>query len=402
MQPSSLADWLEYLEKQHPRAIELGLERVADVAARLDLLAPACRVATVAGTNGKGSTTAVLEALALEAGLSVGLYTSPHLLRYNERVRVNGQPVEDRELIAAFERVEAARGAIRLTYFEFGTLAALDIFSRSSLDLMILEVGLGGRLDAVNIIDPDVAVITSIAIDHEAWLGDDRESIGGEKAGILRPGIKAVLGDPTPPASVERALRDLNCSVVRASQISLPALPDLPLRRENIAAAVGAARILGVSVDEVALPRIVASIQLPGRLQRLAYAGREVLLDVGHNPAAVGNLRRWLETHVTGPRIAFFAALSDKDIHAMIELCREAFDAWYVVGLPGVSRALGVSELAERVTAAGARDVQPCASVAAAWERFKRRHAVGTLVVFGSFHTVAAFMQLMEDERSRS
>lgn len=402
MRRSSLADWLEYLEKQHPNAIELGLERVAGVGERLGLLSPTGRVVTVAGTNGKGSTTAVLESLLLEAGLSVGLYTSPHLLRYNERVRVDGRSVEDRDLIAAFERVEAARGDIRLTYFEFGTLAALDIFSRAAPDVLILEVGLGGRLDAVNIVNPDVAVITSIAIDHEAWLGDNRESIGREKAGILRPGIKAVVGDPTPPASVERSLRMLNCSVLRVADIVLPDLPDLPLRRENIAAAVGAARMLGVPVDDGVLPGLVAEVQLPGRLQKLTHSGRDILLDVGHNPAAVRYLRSWLETHVTGPRIAVFAALSDKDIHAMIEACRETFNAWYVIGLPGVSRALDVAELAERVTAAGARDVCPFDSMAAAWDRFRRDHAGGTAVVFGSFHTVAAFMQLMEDERSRS
>ena len=197
----TLAEWLAFIERQHPATIALGLERVAEVHARMDAKLP-CPVITVGGTNGKGSTCAMLEAILLASGRSVALYTSPHLLRYNERVRVRGREVEDAALVQAFEAVERARGSTPLTYFEYGTLGALWLFARENLDAAILEVGLGGRLDAVNIVDADCAVLTSVAIDHVDYLGDTRESIGREKAGIFRPGRPAVVADPDPPRSV--------------------------------------------------------------------------------------------------------------------------------------------------------------------------------------------------------
>ncbi len=202
MRFTTLADWLAWQETLHPNVIDLGLERVASVASRMGLGRPANTVITVAGTNGKGSCVALLESILDAAGYRVGVYSSPHLLRYNERVRVCGQEVDDAALCAAFERIDQARGATSLTYFEFGTLAALEIFAQADLDVAVLEVGLGGRLDAVNIVDADVALITSIDIDHVEWLGPDRESIGREKAGILRPAMPAVYGEADPPRSV--------------------------------------------------------------------------------------------------------------------------------------------------------------------------------------------------------
>jgi len=214
--PRTLADWLEYIERQHPKSIDMGLERVREVAARMELERPAEWVITVAGTNGKGSTVAFLEAIAREAGWSVGAYTSPHLLAYNERVRIDGRDAEDADLVAAFEAVEAARGGTLLTYFEYGTLAALWLFQRAGLELAILEVGLGGRLDATNLVDPDVAVVTTVDLDHQDWLGEDRESIGLEKAGIARAWKPLVLGDDDPPASVLRHAYAIGASAIRA------------------------------------------------------------------------------------------------------------------------------------------------------------------------------------------
>ena len=203
----TLEQWLDYQQQVHPKSIDMGLERVGEVARRLGLGRPARRVITVGGTNGKGSTVAFIEAIARAAGLKVGAYTSPHLLRYNDRVRIDGADAGDAALVAAFERIEAARGDTPLTYFEFGTLAALLLFEAAGLDLAVLEVGLGGRLDATNIIDPDCAVITTVDLDHQDYLGDDRESIGFEKAGILRAGKPCVLAEKDPPSSVLRQIR---------------------------------------------------------------------------------------------------------------------------------------------------------------------------------------------------
>ena len=211
----SLAGWLDHIGQQHPNAIELGLERVREVADRLGLHKPAKHVITVGGTNGKGSTVAFIESIARAAGLKVGSYTSPHLLRYNERVRIDGEEVSDTSLVAAFEAVEAARGETTLTYFEFGTLAALWLFQQSALDLVVLEVGLGGRLDAVNVVDPDVAVITTVDIDHTDWLGEDREAIGQEKAGIARPWKPLVLGEIDSPSSVLRHAYAIGANAIR-------------------------------------------------------------------------------------------------------------------------------------------------------------------------------------------
>ena len=214
--PQTLAEWLEYIERQHPKTIDMGLDRVREVATRMGLKKPAKKVITVGGTNGKGSTVAFIEAIARAAGWKVGAYTSPHLLAYNERVRIDGADAGDADLVAAFEAVEAARGITLLTYFEYGTLAALWLFARSKLDLAILEVGLGGRLDATNLIDSDVAVITTVDLDHQDYLGNDLEAIGFEKAGIARAWKPLVLGDDDPPASVLRHAYAIGANTIRA------------------------------------------------------------------------------------------------------------------------------------------------------------------------------------------
>ncbi len=396
MRQQTLGEWLTYLEQLHPNPIDLGLARVGEVARRLNLLQPEPRVVTIAGTNGKGSSSAVLEAIAMDAGRAVGVFTSPHLLRYNERIRVNGVPVDDAAITAAFEAIEAARGDVSLTYFEFGALAALWVFARRPLDLLVLEVGLGGRLDAVNIIDADLAVITSISLDHEAWLGTDRETIGGEKAGILRPGIDAVIADPDPPRSVRDRLAELNCRARFFQAVEHGELAGTSaLRAENVFAGREAAARLGMAVDDARLARLLEQLVVPGRLQCLQYQGRRVLLDVAHNPAAIANLLDWLEREVPGPRLALFAVLSDKDIHAMISPCSEAFAHWFLPALPGVSRALPAGDVARVLEEAGAHRVALCDSVARAWQAIQASGEEGTVVVFGSFYTVAGFMELL-------
>ena len=398
-----LAAWLERLETFHPAEIELGLDRVSEVAKTLDCLELPGTVVTVAGTNGKGSTVAALESLALRAGRRVASYTSPHLLSYNERVRMDSVPVTDETLVDAFVRVEAARGEVPLTYFEFGTLAALLIFKQLEPELLILEVGLGGRLDAVNIIDPDIAVITSISEDHQSWLGEDRETIGLEKAGILRRGIPVVIADPNPPRSVLKRLEELHCRPSFHDPVAAGQLPDWPLRAENLYAAWRVAELLSIAPGLAQARDCFEALELPGRVQSFDLAGLHIVVDVAHNEAAVAQLANYLEKQVTGRCFALFAALSDKNIHAMIRSCCEQFDAWYVTGLPGVKRALSAGELAARLESVGAAPLIQCADPEAAFERARNDCQAGdTLVIFGSFYTVAELLPILQNERSRA
>ena len=404
MSASELAAWLTRLESLHPTEIELGLERVSAVAENLQLLQPGARVITVAGTNGKGSTVAVLDVLARDAGLRTGVFTSPHLLRYNERIRIDGQLASDAEIVSAFSAIDAARDGISLTYFEFGALAALLLFEQAGLDVLILEVGLGGRLDAVNIVDPELAIITSISIDHQDWLGHDRELIGLEKAGILRPGITAILADPDPPDSVLRRIQELGCTATYYDPDCLPLDPGV-LRHENLTAAWQAASHMGFAPSLQRLQALLPDIHCPGRLQQMQVAGRELVFDVAHNPAAVANLAAWLEAQTRRPRIAVFAALSDKDIHAMIRACWGCFDGWFLSGLPGVARAIPPDDLeavSGELRALGSEaDVLICDDPGHTWQQVLDGTSVGdTVVVFGSFLTVAAFMQVLREERS--
>ena len=392
-----LQDWLDHLLTLHPSDIELGLDRVASVAARLSLLAPAATVVTVAGTNGKGTTTSLLEAMACAGGKRVGVYTSPHLLRYNERIRVNGEPASDADIVAAFEAIEAQRLAVPLTFFEFGTLAALQVFSRYDIDLIVLEVGLGGRLDATNIVDPDIAIITSIALDHQEWLGDNREAIGAEKAGILRPDIPAIVADFDPPSSVTDRARALNCTLkILPGDYSSPLKNGL--RAENVFAALTAAELLGIHPGD-RVGETLSRLAVPGRLQQVQFGNQHVVLDVAHNPAAALHLAEWLREHGHIGATAVFAALSDKDVHAMISACADVFSRWFVVGLPGVDRSLAASELAAQVCAAGGENVTAFADLESAWSELQSEHgrepdSPSLIVVFGSFHTVATFMAL--------
>ena len=417
----NLQQWLDHIERQHPRNIELGLERVREVAGRLGLRRPAAQVVTVAGTNGKGSTVAFIEAIARAGGWKVGAYTSPHLLRYNERVRIDGDEAGDEALAQAFAAVDAARGDTPLTYFEYGTLAALWLFERSGLDLAVLEVGLGGRLDAVNIVDPDVAVITTVDIDHVDWLGHDREAIGAEKAGIARAWRPLVLGEIDPPSSVLRHAYAIGANAIRlgsdffhepvdATQwrwrevgaellLPMPRLP-APAQLANAATAIAALRALPRELPEDAFAAGVAAATLPGRLQRFERDGVEVVLDVAHNPQAARELAAWLALQPAASTAAVFAALADKDVAGVVEPLAGAVARWHLAGLDGIARGEAVDAFAARLAgtaaAAGSRD----AVVADALQRALEASAPGDRVlVFGSFHTVAQALETLRSGR---
>lgn len=409
---AALADWLAYIERQHPQAIAMGLERVAEVRDRLGLTLT-CPVITVGGTNGKGSTCAMLESIAAAAGYRVGLYMSPHLTRYNERVRIERKTATDARLCEAFRAVEQARGSVPLTYFEFGTLGAAWLFARADLDLAILEVGLGGRLDAVNVFDADCSVITSIGLDHMDLLGPTRESIGFEKAGIFRTGRPAVIAEPDPPASMCAVGRTLGVQWLQSgvdfrveaeglqwryvgpggtrSGLPYPALRG-SYQLGNAAGAITALDTMRerLPVSANAIREGLVSVDLAGRFQVLP--GRPVtILDVAHNPHAAERLAGALSSMTdVGKTHAVFAMLRDKDIEGVARVVRPHVDRWYVAPLPG-PRGAGVPILLQALDAAQVFDpVQPFASVAAALAAAQEAaRPDDRIVVFGSFLTVA-------------
>jgi dihydrofolate synthase / folylpolyglutamate synthase len=417
--PQSLADWLVYLERIHPFAIDMGLERVSAVRDRMGL-APDFPIITVGGTNGKGSVCAMLEAILASAGYRVGLYSSPHLLRYNERVRVARREVVDIALIQAFERIESARLPESLTYFEFATLAAIDIFVREKVDVAVLEVGLGGRLDAVNVLDANCTVVTTVDFDHMEYLGPDRESIGREKAGIFRTGVPAVCGDEDPPATLIGHAAAVGAPVVlrgrdfgyksgqgdwqywsalgKRSALPYPALRGA-YQLANAATALAALEQLRdtLPVDMGAIRRGLVEVDLPGRFQVLP--GRPlVILDVGHNPHAARGLSESLHAlPANGRTIAVFAMLKDKDIAGVAIALKDQVDEWLVAALPGprgadagrIEQALasiGVSTPVRRFDTPA--DAYQCA-IRSAGQNDK-------ILVFGSFFTVGAVVQARE------
>ena len=415
----TLAEWLEYIERQHPKSIDMGLDRVREVAQRMGLQRPAKKVITVAGTNGKGSTVAFIESIARAAGWKVGAYTSPHLLAYNERVRIDGTDAIDVDLVAGFEAVDAARGDTPLTYFEYGTLCALWLFQRSRLDLAVLEVGLGGRLDAVNLIDADVAVVTTVDIDHQDWLGNDREAIGFEKAGIARAWKPLVLGEDDPPSSVLGHAYAIGASAIRANcdfffervdaglwcwrevgySIELP-VPTLaaPAQLRNAATAIAALRALGRAIPKSAMATGVAEARLAGRLQRFERDGIEVMVDVGHNPQAARELAAWLrQSPASGRTFAVFAALGDKDVAGVAAALAGHIDRWFLAGLIEAGpRGEDVAALARRLAGTEAAAGSPHVDVAAALTAARAEARAGDrILLFGSFHTVAAALEAL-------
>ncbi len=423
MSSDPLGQWLSRLERLHPREIELGLERVGEVADRLGLRKPESRVITVAGTNGKGSVVAVMEAVLTAAGYRPGASTSPHLLRFNERIRIAGREMSDADIVDAFAEIDAARGEISLTYFEFNMLAALFLFRRHRAGPLLLEVGLGGRLDAANIIDPDVAVITAIDLDHQAWLGDTRDAIAREKAGILRPGIPAVIADPDPPAALLAALSEQGCRTQRlghafltrgagpdwtavlqnpdGSPLTLSGLPAGPLLQANVAAALQALLTLGVRLDPTPVRDALAGLTLRGRRESVRRHGGECLLDVAHNPAAAAALRDYLrERPVSGRTRGLFAPMGDKDIGGILDACADCFDGWYLADQPGVARASRAADTAALLRRRGCGMINQSVSVAEAFRLADAELQPGDrLVVFGSFLPVAEVMSLLDRER---
>lgn len=407
-----LPEWLEYQQQTHPDAIALGLDRVRAMLVRLDCAHPAKKVLTIGGTNGKGSTAAFADSLARAAGLRVGLYASPHLLHYRERVRIDGVPVEDEALCDAFELIEAARGDLPLTFFEWGTLAAFLLFSRAGLELAVLEVGMGGRLDAVNAVDPDCSIITTVALDHMEYLGEDRELIGREKAGILRPRKPLVLGEMDPPDSVLLAADRAGAVVLRRGrefraearlggrwrysdshgELDLPPLPLLaPCQLHNAACAIAGVRTL-YPLTPAQISEGLGQVRLAGRMHRLPGAP-ELLLDVAHNAQAVQPLARWLALNrAPGATHAVFAALADKDVPGLVAPLMGVVDSWHLAGLPGVgSRAHPVAIIWSKVAGLLSRSLHDRHErVADALDAARAQAGPGDrIVVYGSFHTVA-------------
>lgn len=415
----TLDEWLAWQEELHFSAIDLGLDRCTEVAERMGLLHPEYTVISVAGTNGKGSSACLLNAIYLNAGYSVGTYTSPHLIRYNERIRINGAEVSDRELCGAFERIDRARGDISLTYFEFGTLAAMDIFHRYGVEIAILEVGLGGRLDAVNCLDADVALITSIALDHENWLGNDRESIGREKAGILRSGAPAITSDTEPPASILEYAgsigapmyisgKDFNLEITDSSwswRYDTIEYSDLPFPSQHNSSQVGNASgvLMAVTamrerfpVGEESIREALRSFNLLGRFQ-IVPDKAQLVLDVAHNREAAALLVENLKSlPVKGKTHVLIGMLKDKN-HASIfgELAAIA-DEWHIVTLEN-PRGADCHFLAEVLKGLSGEETIRCHDdVASALTMIRGFVDPGDrIVITGSFLTVGAAINLL-------
>ncbi|MCT4702375.1 bifunctional tetrahydrofolate synthase/dihydrofolate synthase [Enterobacteriaceae bacterium H20N1] len=409
---SPLATWLCYLENLHSQAIELGLDRVKKVAATLNVLKPAPTVFTVAGTNGKGTTCRTLEMALIAAGYSVGVYSSPHLVRYTERVRIQNEELDEAYHTAAFAQIEAARGETTLTYFEYSTLSALLLFRQLNVDVVILEVGLGGRLDATNIVDADVAVVTSIALDHTDWLGPDRESIGREKAGVFRGAKPAIVGEPDMPHSIADVASEKGAQLLRRDvdwsyhveanswsfkdgqgELAGLALPLVP--QPNAATALAALRASELDVSEAAIREGIASATLPGRFQIISEAPR-VILDVAHNPHAAAYLAdRLAALSKRGRVLAVIGMLHDKDIAGTLACLSAQVDSWYCAPLEG-PRGATAEQLVEHLGSGEVHD-----SVAQAWHAAMAAATENdTVLVCGSFHTVAHVMEALDAGRT--
>ncbi|MHC5132567.1 bifunctional tetrahydrofolate synthase/dihydrofolate synthase [Pseudomonas glycinis] len=419
MTQRTLGEWLAYLEQLHPSAIDMGLERSQQVASRMGLGQPAPRVITVTGTNGKGSTCAFVASLLRAQGLSVGVYNSPHLLRYNERVQLNGVEATDVQLCEAFAAVEAGRGETSLTYFEMGTLAALWLFQQAALDAVVLEVGLGGRLDTVNVVDADIALVTSIGVDHADYLGDTRESVAFEKAGIFRQGKPALCGDLNPPQPLLDKARELACPFflrgrdfdlgitdqhwqwrgtdVQGQSVELRDLPLLDLPMENAALALQAYLLTGLPWNaEQIVPALLAT-RVVGRLDRRSFEWNgkrlNLLLDVGHNPHAAEYLARRLAARPpVGKRLAVFGLLADKDLDGVVGELNASVAHWAVAPLDS-PRVRPVTELEAALQNLGA-SVTSYASVAAALEgQCAEATSDDEILLFGSFYCVAEALE---------
>lgn len=404
---SSLTMWLDYLTSIHSSAIDLGLDRVQAVAKIAQLTKPAAKIITVAGTNGKGSTCALMEAILLDAGYSVGVYSSPHLIRYNERVRVNGQDLPDHKHCAAFDFIENQRGDISLSLFEFGTLAALRLFQTENVDVVLLEVGLGGRLDATNVVEHDVSVITSLAIDHVDWLGDDINVIGFEKAGIYRSGKPAICGQPSAPSTVAAHADDIGAELYQvgiqydyqlvsestwrwvSGAFSLDDLPIPGLPLQNAATALMTLSCANLELSDINIVKGLKAASLPGRMQTL-QSKPTILLDVAHNPHSAEYLVSKITDLYPHRQIHMVVAmLHDKDIESTLQHLSQLSPLWYPASLSG-PRAASADEVCQFLTTYTDKYQTPVEAFKAA---MTNANSDDVIIVVGSFHTVGEVLE---------
>lgn len=413
MNKENLSDWLQYINKLHTQTIDLGLGRVQTVAARLALLRPTCPVIIVGGTNGKGSTVAGLSFIYRAAGYKVGTFTSPILFKHNEYVRINGEVASDADYCMAYTKIEAVRGEITLTPFEFHTLAALLIFKNTPLDVLVMEVGLGGRLDAVNILDADVAVVTSIDIDHSEYLGFTREAIGREKAGIFRPNKPAICGDFNPPLSLISAATTIGAPLYcqgkdfwfedkagmttwswSCADIQYTRLPRNALATQNMAIVLMAVTLLQdrLVTNKLAIENGLRQTTLPGRIEVIPGPITKIL-DVAHNPAAVKWLANYLKAQkISGRTLAIFSMLIDKDMDESLKAIQSEIDYWYVAPLK-TERATPKTLLEQAFAKNQIQYVRFYAAIKEAYEHAMNDAHIGDrVVIFGSFYTVAAVL----------
>lgn len=410
----SLAQWLQYLESIHPTAIDMGLERVTSVASALGLSFSNSTVITVAGTNGKGTTCKFLEQAMLLQGKTVAVYSSPHLLTYRERVRHNGELPSEAAFCDAFTCVESARGDTTLTYFEFGTLAAMKMMMDWQVDVVILEVGLGGRLDATNIIEPDLAVITTIDLDHQEWLGDTREKIAVEKAGIMRRRINAVIGERQPPCTLQAEVTRFEANALwaerdfivtehgetwdwRCGEVKLQGLPKPVIPLQNAATALAALHQLGWLPDVAATRQIIADTVMAGRRQQISASPR-IIVDVGHNPQATRQMMTWLTQHSYQKLYIVAGMLKDK---AIVETLApfEPLEATWLLATTSGPRGLSAAALQSGLPVSQQANSQTFNSVEEAYA-FARSNCTQSdmIFVFGSFLTVADVLALHTDQ----
>ncbi len=404
---SPISMWLDYLTHIHTSAIDLGLERVQAVATKANLIKPAPTVITVAGTNGKGSTCALMESILLDAGYSVGVYSSPHLIHYNERVRINGTDAGDEQHTQAFDFIEQQRGDITLSFFEFGTLAALRIFQTEKVDVALLEVGLGGRLDATNVVDHDVSVVTSLAVDHVDWLGDDINVIGFEKAGIFRAGKPAICGQPQPPATVAAHADDIGADFYQvgiqfdyeqqsesiwkwsSGPFDLTDLPVPTLPLANAATALMALGCSGLEVSDVNIVEGLRKARLSGRMQQISDSPI-VLLDVAHNPHSAEYLASQIRQRYPNQHVHMVVGmLHDKDIKTTLETLKPVVKQWYPASLSG-PRAASAQELCQYLSTDQQEYVNPVSAFESAMTSADEKDVI---VVAGSFHTVGEVLE---------
>ncbi len=416
-----LSDWLAWQEGLHPNAIDLGLERIRLVLQRLGFHTPNCPVITIAGTKGKGSCAAILDSMLRAGGYRTGVFSSPHLRRYNERIHIDGMEISDASLCAAFARIDEARGDISLTYFEFNALAAFVCFDSAALDVWILEVGLGGRLDAANVIDADVAIVTSIGLDHTEWLGNDLDSIGREKAGICRTDRPLLFGSLDMPGSIQQVAQEVGARLLRAGRdfsfdeyvdswnwqmgpYTYQALP-LPALEGTVQVANASCALAALSLLQTRLPLRRAAIEqglravrLEGRLQRIRRAdGVEWILDVAHNALSAAVLAQQLANLPTRRTLALIGVMADKDVASMIELLRDQVAAWMAVGSAS-PRALSAMQLSERLSAAHVV-VLASHELGSAFTAAQIHSSAGQferILVFGSFLIVGPALNYLE------